>query len=338
MTAQGSTEDAPGEPRAVGEQAAAPAPQAGGDSPAPVAPLRGTARCIAPSGSRWRAALPEGLVPPSEVQSSEGEPIVNSDFEWCEQYLSPEVSHELPQGMHLHVKQAPVDEMHRADKNHTHGTVWRSSVVLAKWLLSQPPPPAGTRLVELGAGCGLASMAAARAGYCAEATDRPGCLDQATAAIADPRNSKQWAGNGTVSVVPLDWLDRSSYCAPAPVVVGCDLIYTRQYHVPVLQALRELVQRPDGRALIATQVRHPLREQPFWQMALGSFTIHEVDTSGVELTAAERNFIYVRELRPRQNPAATICPPRAPLLQQPREQQQDGAPQVTGAKRVRSQQ
>eukprot|EP01065_Artemidia_motanka_P038967 TRINITY_DN47808_c0_g1_i1.p1 TRINITY_DN47808_c0_g1~~TRINITY_DN47808_c0_g1_i1.p1 ORF type:complete len:351 (+),score=117.20 TRINITY_DN47808_c0_g1_i1:60-1055(+) len=269
------------------------------DEPPEVAKRRGTARRLPPPKPAWLHLLPDRVAAAVEanLQDANGEPVVGSDVNWCELYLQPEVVHSLPNGPTLTVTQAPVETMHHVEKNATHGHVWRSSVVMAKYLLTQPPPPAGTRMVEVGGGCGLPSMAAAYVGYSATVTDRPGCLEQAFMATMDPRNTPQWDGKGSVDVTEMDWRLRHTYCEPARLVVGCDVAYAPLNHLALLECLASVV-HPEGRALIATQVRYPLRELPFWALARKLFKVEDVGMAQVDLSQPERDFIYVRELRP----------------------------------------
>jgi hypothetical protein len=60
------------------------------------------------------------------------------------------------------------------DSSDTGVSVWDGSVVLAKYIELQLGPPlvAGRAIVELGAGCGLAGLAA---GLCGAAVTCPGC-------------------------------------------------------------------------------------------------------------------------------------------------------------------
>jgi predicted nicotinamide N-methyase len=77
---------------------------------------------------------------------------------------------------------------------HDHGAlqVWRGSLLLADLLLSRPQLVAARTIAELGAGCGLAGVAAARAGAGRVlATDLPPLLPQLQVSRPDtsPRSS-----------------------------------------------------------------------------------------------------------------------------------------------------
>jgi len=259
------------------------------------------AKCLSNrTGSDWLSELPEAVRGRcgADAQQIDFEPNVASDLWWCSDYLRSEVSHTLPLGTTLTVKQASVEEMHFHSRNATHGTVWRGSVVMAKYLQTLPRPAPGTRLIEVGCGCALAGMSAAAVGYTVQATDRADCLEQAQHAATDPRNTSQWAeSGGSVEVREIDWLKPDTYAEPAGLVVGCDIVYAKQYHLPLLECLASIV-APDGKALLATQVRHPLREIPFFDLARMWFEVRDVNLEGAGLTEDEQALIYIRELIP----------------------------------------
>ena len=73
--------------------------------------------------------------------------------------------------------------------------VWRGALLLADLLLSQPQLVAARTVAELGAGCGLASVAAACSGARRVlSTDLPPLLRQLQVRSPDTRPCSSWCG------------------------------------------------------------------------------------------------------------------------------------------------
>jgi ETFB lysine methyltransferase len=122
--------------------------------------------------------------------------------------------------------------------------LWVASVALAEHLSGLA---AGTRVLELGCGLGLAGIAAARAGATVTLTDiDPDALlfvAENTALNLEPAQRER------VTIAPMDWR------APAPqtqydLVIGADIVYERRFFEPLL-ALLPLVIAPGGAVLLA---------------------------------------------------------------------------------------
>jgi predicted nicotinamide N-methyase len=118
--------------------------------------------------------------------------------------------------------------------------LWRSGVALAREL--DRAPLAGRRVVELGCGLGVPSIAAARAGASVLATDAAG---EALALVA--RNA---AANGVeVETAVADWRRPRTLLERAPfdLAVAADVLYER----PSVATLLELVPRLAPEAWVA---------------------------------------------------------------------------------------
>ncbi len=112
--------------------------------------------------------------------------------------------------------------------------LWVSSVVLAEHLSGLA---AGTRVLELGCGLGLAGIAAARAGATVTLTDiDPDALlfaAENTALNLEPGQRER------VTISPMDWR------APGPqaqfdLVIGADIVYERRFFEPLLAMLSRM--------------------------------------------------------------------------------------------------
>jgi predicted nicotinamide N-methyase len=131
--------------------------------------------------------------------------------------------------------------------------LWRSGVALARELESVPLME--RRVVELGCGLGLPSMAAARAGARVLATDSD----------AEALDLVRWnAGENGVRLetLPVDWEDPAELIERGPfdLVIGADILYER----PSVARLLELLPRLAPQALIADPAR-PAAEAFFEQ-------------------------------------------------------------------------
>jgi predicted nicotinamide N-methyase len=127
---------------------------------------------------------------------------------------------------------------------------WPSGTALAE-ALAADPPPAGARVVELGCGLGLPSLAAALAGGRVLATDwAPAALDLLL-------DNAQRNGAGLETAV-VDWTAPEGLLARAPfdVVLAADVLYERR-NVPILA---ELMPRLGNEILLADPGRPPLED------------------------------------------------------------------------------
>ena len=112
---------------------------------------------------------------------------------------------------------------------------WPSGVVLARAVAASPPPP-GARVLELGCGLALPSIAAARAGASVVATD--GSLDSAVFA-AHNLAINELEGH----VVPADWRAAPDELASSEwdLVLAADVLYLRANVESLLRLLPRLM-------------------------------------------------------------------------------------------------
>jgi predicted nicotinamide N-methyase len=111
--------------------------------------------------------------------------------------------------------------------------LWRSGVALAREL--DAIGLEGLRVVELGCGLGLPSIAAARAGAAVLATD---ACPEALALLA--RNAE--ANGVSVAIAATDWLTPAALLKRAPfdLVLAADVLYERAGVAPLLSLLPRL--------------------------------------------------------------------------------------------------
>ena len=106
----------------------------------------------------------------------------------------------------------PSDARHTEVDSATGATVWDSAIALANLLASHEPSLVhGRRVVELGAGCGLPGIAAARVG-----ASRVVLTDRAELVPLLRRNAEANAASDSVDVRVLDWDDDGGLADDAP--------------------------------------------------------------------------------------------------------------------------
>lgn len=130
--------------------------------------------------------------------------------------------------------------------------LWPSAVALAKHLLTWKRRLAGTRVIELGCGLGLPSLAAAARGAQVLATD------------FHPHNEPFLRRNivlnnlGSIEYRLLDWNAPPSDLS-ADIIIGSDLVYEGRNVEPLAQCAAALC-RPKGTILLADPGRHHLQQ------------------------------------------------------------------------------
>jgi predicted nicotinamide N-methyase len=156
--------------------------------------------------------------------------------------------------------------------------LWTSSIELARFILTQLPV-AGTTVLELGCGLGLAGIAASFAGACVVMTDYE--EDALMFALYNAlRNQASIPGAGSIMLRHLDWrqpppLEKCDY------ILGADIAYERRNFIPILELLaRTLV--PTGTVVLADPDRSIAKD--FLALAL-----HEGYTVSKRSVPAPRN-------------------------------------------------
>jgi predicted nicotinamide N-methyase len=155
--------------------------------------------------------------------------------------------------------------------------LWPSGNALARHVVGVPL--AGRRVLELGCGLGLPSLAAALAGADVLATDwAPEALDHLE------RNA---AANGLrVRTALLDWRDGAPAEPPFDLVIAADVLYEARNAEPLLATLEETV-AADGEAIVADPGRRhapaffeaatarawSLEQRPVRELPAGSLTV-----------------------------------------------------------------
>jgi predicted nicotinamide N-methyase len=126
------------------------------------------------------------------------------------------------------------------------GYLWPTSLEMATAVLEHRWP-AGTRALEIGAGIGLSGLAGLAAGLEVVFSDYD--AQAVELALFNARMNGLDRARGLV----LDW--RSPPAERYPVIFGCDVIYERQNHAPILNLL-DIMLADQGEAWFADPGRH----------------------------------------------------------------------------------
>lgn len=139
--------------------------------------------------------------------------------------------------------------------------LWPTSLETAVAVLSRDWP-SGVEALEIGAGIALTGQAALARGMRVAFSD----YDRKALDLA-MHNARQNALDDRAEALFLDW--RAPIERKFPVIFGCDVIYEKQNHLPILGLLEKML-APDGEAWITDPGRHQadaflelLRDRPF---------------------------------------------------------------------------
>lgn len=117
------------------------------------------------------------------------------------------LQHALPRSdVVLTLQQRTATADGKKDTGTTGTTLWLGGQVLAAYLASLPPPAAGTRALELGAGVGFLALSLAASGYNVLATDVEPVLSTVLAPNVDTGARQLPAGSGSASAALIDWV------------------------------------------------------------------------------------------------------------------------------------
>lgn len=139
--------------------------------------------------------------------------------------------------------------------------LWPTSLETAVAVLQQDWP-AGTEALEIGAGIALTGLAALSRGLRVAFSD----YDRQALSLAMHNAQRNGLADAAEELF-LDW--RQPIDRKFPLILGCDVIYEKQNHLPILGLLENMLAR-DGEAWITDPGRHQansflelLRDRPF---------------------------------------------------------------------------
>jgi len=164
--------------------------------------------------------------------------------------------------------------------------LWPSATPMAAAVM-KAPWPAGTKVLELGAGIGLVGLAAAFRG------------DQVTFSDYDRTALHVCRLNARLNDLPdpelweLDWRQFSP--RRFPVLIGCEVTYDAALHEPLLDAIA-LLMEPEGVCWLGDPGRY--QSQFFHAKALAKgFQVRCLDQMGKPIEASSAGTFQITELR-----------------------------------------
>lgn len=186
-------------------------------------------------------------------------------------------------GTEISVSQAPRE---LSGAGVTGCVVWDGAVVLARslswWCERQLMSVAGCRVLELGAGAGVLSVACAALGAQVLATERADRLDLLRQNVAKHGvrvlgASSMWrvgSRGGTVAVSELDWF-HANETLPCDLIVASDVVYTEE----VTEAFVRCLEAYSVPAIITVMLRTEQVHYDFVErLATSGFTVHRLPT------------------------------------------------------------
>ncbi|KAK6967709.1 protein N-lysine methyltransferase METTL21A [Biomphalaria glabrata] len=152
--------------------------------------------------------------------------------------------------------------------------VWDSAVVLGEYLQDHRHLIQGKKVLELGAGTGLAGMVAAALGADVIVTERESAMPHLTSTVlANSPNRKHWKIKASV----LDWTQPIHYktYSDVDVVLGADIIYIEETFNDLLKVLMSLTHNRIVHVLLSCKIRYD-RDRNFLKMMEEHFSINEI--------------------------------------------------------------
>lgn len=161
--------------------------------------------------------------------------------------------------------------------------LWPAAVYLCEHLETTWPLPkmANSRVLELGAGLGLVSVAAARLCKHVIATDLPQVVPSLQATLEQndvPNCVAQALPWGTTDVPKVD------------VVLAADVVYWAELHAPLLTTLRALVE--NGAVALVAHTRRWRRDDKFFKQCAKAFDLAVVKETVLRTPPTERRTLH----------------------------------------------
>nr|KAJ3420131.1 hypothetical protein HK105_006043 [Polyrhizophydium stewartii] len=201
----------------------------------------------------------------------------------------------------------------------TSESVWDGSLVLAKLLERQCAAGscpslgvrlAGSRAIELGAGRGIAGMAAAALGANVVLTDIDPAIPPLERIVAINGLAAGAVAHGHIAgcierVAPLDWTASDAHLAALrpplfDLVLAADVVWVQDLIVPLVETLSELV-HPNAVALLAHQSRSSRGDNTlFDSLARAGLAAEAVDRSLLDPAFAKPGITVYRISRPKE--------------------------------------
>ncbi|XP_022140387.1 protein N-lysine methyltransferase METTL21A [Momordica charantia] len=197
------------------------------------------------------------------------------------------------------------------NSKHLGTTVWDASLVFVKFLEKNcrkgkfsPSKLKGKRVIELGAGCGLAGFGMALLGCDVVATDQKEVLPILTRNIE--RNTPSFAqmnpsdSFGSISAAELDWGNEDHIKAVGPpfdFIIGTDVVYAEHLLEPLLMTIHAL-SGPKTTIMLGYEIRSTNVHEQMLDMWKKNFEVKTVSKSKMDSQYQHPNIqLYIMGLK-----------------------------------------
>ncbi|XP_072975117.1 uncharacterized protein [Typha angustifolia] len=192
-------------------------------------------------------------------------------------------------GHKLHISQDP-------NSKHLGTTVWDASMVFVKFLEKNsrkgrfcPSKLKGKRVIELGAGCGLAGLGMALLGCEVITTDQ---VEVLPLLMRNVERNTSWilqatpdsASIGSIEVAELDWGNQEHIKAVGPpfdYIIGTDVVYAEHLLEPLMQTILAL-SGPRTMILLGYEIRSTIVHEQMIQMWKKNFIVKSIPKSKMD--------------------------------------------------------
>ncbi|KAK1289281.1 Thioredoxin-like 3-3 [Acorus calamus] len=208
-------------------------------------------------------------------------------------------------GHHLHLSQDP-------NSKHLGTTVWDASMVFVKFLEKNcrrgrfcPAKLKGKRVIELGAGCGLAGLGMALLGCDVVSTDQVEVLpllmrniERNTSRVVQAYPDQE--SFGSITVAELDWGNEDhikSVEPPFDYIIGTDVVYAEHLLEPLLQTILAL-SGPRTTVLLGYEIRSTAVHEQMIQMWKRNFDVKTVPKAKMDSKYQHSSIqLFIMELK-----------------------------------------
>ncbi|CAL4967666.1 unnamed protein product [Urochloa decumbens] len=192
-------------------------------------------------------------------------------------------------GHRLHISQDP-------NSKHLGTTVWDASMVFVKFLEKNsrkgrfcPSKMKGKRVIELGAGCGLAGFGMALLGCDVTTTDQ---VEVLPLLIRNVERNRSWISQsnsdsgsiGSITVAELDWGNKEHIKAVEPpfdYIIGTDVVYSEHLLQPLLETITAL-SSPKTKILLGYEIRSTTVHEKMMEMWKSNFVVKTISKSKMD--------------------------------------------------------
>eukprot|EP00252_Welwitschia_mirabilis_P012532 TRINITY_DN2763_c0_g1_i1.p1 TRINITY_DN2763_c0_g1~~TRINITY_DN2763_c0_g1_i1.p1 ORF type:complete len:386 (-),score=70.68 TRINITY_DN2763_c0_g1_i1:210-1292(-) len=203
------------------------------------------------------------------------------------------------------------------NSKHLGTTIWDASMVFVKFLEKNcrkgqfhPSKLKGKRVIELGAGCGLAGFGMALLGCNVVATDQIDVLpllmrnvERNTSRIKQSNmENPNSVSLGCVEVVELDWGNQEQIAALGPpfdFIIGTDIVYVEHLLDPLLKTILSLA-GPKTTVLIGYELRSNAVHEKMNELWKENFDVKRIPRSKMDSTY-QHSSIELFSMRPKYN-------------------------------------